>query len=73
MWGCHCEKNMTEKAEIAEIEAACRKRGVSLRDFQEAAQVSSSTWARIRSGLTVPNGKTMNKIRAAYSDLKEGK
>jgi transcriptional regulator with XRE-family HTH domain len=60
--------NKTEAEEIEAIEEALRQRGGTVSHFVKEAGVSRSTWARIKSGEVVPNGKTMRLIRQTAHD-----
>ena len=59
----------TEKDEIAAIEADLKRWKISADAFQTKADVSSSTWARIKNG-ELPSGTTMRKIRSAHEKQK---
>lgn len=65
--------NKTEAQEVHDIEDYIKLVGVSAAQFQRMASVSSSTWARIKTGETIPNGATMNRIRDALARLKREK
>jgi len=64
---------MTEKTEIIAIQAYLKKRQITAREFQSLADISASTWRRIKTGETIPNGRTMNRIRNAFVSLQDKK
>lgn len=60
---------MQESEEIKAIEEKLKRLRVTKRDFFALADVSASTWHRIKNDVTEPNGATMRKIRAAIVGL----
>lgn len=64
---------MTESDEIKAIEAKLKTRRITVQSFREGADVSASTWHRIKNEVTIPNGATMRRIRDAMAKIeKEG-
>jgi hypothetical protein len=64
---------MNEADEIKMIETRLKVWRVTKTLFWERAKVAPSTWYKIRSQAVVPNGATMNRIRAAFSEFGEGR
>ena len=61
----------TEAQELQAIEDYLKNVPMTCKDFLARARVGSSTWARIKTGETIPNGATMNRIRSALTILKK--
>jgi hypothetical protein len=60
---------MDIKAEITQIEAAMKRRGVTIRALCDAAQINSSTWTRWKSGANGPTLMTWSRVTAALGRL----
>ncbi len=61
----------TEAQEALEVEAYLKEIQMTVKDFLLLAQVGTSTWARIKTGETIPNGATMWRVRSALNTVKK--
>jgi len=61
---------MKESSEIKMMEQELRCRMISVDKLLRDAGVHRSTWQRIKSEATIPNGTTMRKLRAAFDQIK---
>ena len=59
-----------EAKELARIEDFLKTIPMPACVFLKRASVAASTWARIKSGESIPNGATMYRIRSTFDIVK---